>query len=90
MKNLNMLLVVTVITSVLFMNMMQHYEASRILEIKTVDHHQNEFLLQTQTLQKAPVPPSAKNGCTYIPGSGGPPCTNQRNFAGRAVHVSSS
>ncbi|KAJ0052296.1 hypothetical protein Pint_01772 [Pistacia integerrima] len=70
------------------MNMMQHYEASRILEIKTLHHHQSEFLLES--LQKAPVPPIGKNGCTYIPGSGGPPCTNQRHFAGRAGHVSSS
>lgn len=89
MKNQNTLLVVTVITCVLFMNMMQHYEASRILAIERLhDHHQNQFLLQA--LQKGPVPPMGGNSCTYIPGNGGPPCTNQRNFAGHAVQASSS
>ncbi|KAL5792790.1 hypothetical protein ACOSP7_001384 [Xanthoceras sorbifolium] len=26
-----------------------------------------------------------RSGCTFIPGSGGAPCTTQRNFAGRHV-----
>ncbi|KAJ4726839.1 hypothetical protein OWV82_000036 [Melia azedarach] len=36
------------------------------------------------SLQRGPVRPPG-NGCTFIPGRGGAPCTNQMNFAGRAM-----
>ncbi|KAK3193595.1 hypothetical protein Dsin_024905 [Dipteronia sinensis] len=78
MRHLNVFLVVT--TLVLIMSM-QQYEACRILykEEKWMAKHS-----VLQSLQKR-VPPMGPNGCTFIPGRGGPPCTTQRNFAGHAM-----
>lgn len=40
-----------------------------------------------QALDKGPVPPSGPSGCTYIPGSSGPPCPiKEMNFAGHNKH----
>ncbi|OMO78432.1 hypothetical protein CCACVL1_14387 [Corchorus capsularis] len=47
-------------------------EASRVL---------SEDVLVLQSLQKGPVPPSGHNGCTNVPGGGGPPCISGMNFA---------
>ncbi|KAF5738906.1 hypothetical protein HS088_TW12G00102 [Tripterygium wilfordii] len=52
-------------------------QASRVLD--------QDNVLMLQSLQRGPVRPSGPNGCTYIPGRGGAPCTSQRGFAGRAV-----
>ncbi|OMP09313.1 hypothetical protein COLO4_05588 [Corchorus olitorius] len=51
-------------------------EASRVL---------SEDVLVLQSLQKGPVPPSGHNGCTNVPGGGGPPCISGMNFAGRLM-----
>ena len=53
-----------------------HSQASRVL---------NEHVLVLQSLQKGPPTPSGHNGCTNIPGRGGPPCTSQRTFAGHVM-----
>ncbi|GLU07746.1 hypothetical protein SLE2022_246940 [Rubroshorea leprosula] len=50
----------------------------------------NGILLPLQSLQRGPVRGPGQNGCTYIPGSGGAPCTGQRNFAGSAAVVAPS
>ncbi|KAF5775684.1 hypothetical protein HanRHA438_Chr00c21g0852361 [Helianthus annuus] len=51
-------------------------EASRVLHVKygrLVDlKSANKLVLQS--LPKGQVSPSGPSGCTYIPGSGGPPC----------------
>ncbi|GAA0142333.1 hypothetical protein LIER_03256 [Lithospermum erythrorhizon] len=35
--------------------------------------------LGLEGLQRGPMPPSGPSGCTYIPGTGGPPCTLPHN-----------
>ncbi|MBA0788122.1 hypothetical protein Gotri_027511 [Gossypium trilobum] len=72
MSNLHFL----VTAAVIFLVSTHLYEASgRVL---------NGYDLVLQSVQKGePTPPSEHNGCTNIPGSNGPPCTNQKAFAGR-------
>ncbi|KDP44280.1 hypothetical protein JCGZ_05747 [Jatropha curcas] len=63
-------------------------EATRIL-----DEEEENFMMMVvkkqglilQSLQKGPVTPSGPNGCNYVPGRGGAPCTSQRTFAGHGV-----
>ncbi|GKU86302.1 hypothetical protein SLEP1_g842 [Rubroshorea leprosula] len=50
----------------------------------------NDILLPLQSLQRGPVRGPGQNGCTYIPGSGGAPCTEEKNFAGSAAVVAPS
>ena len=76
MRHLNLLLAVTV---VVFLMNMHAEEGCRVME-----EGMNKDLL-LESLQKGRVPPSAPNGCTYIPGRGGAPCTSQRGFAGHAM-----
>ncbi|EOX94529.1 Uncharacterized protein TCM_004138 [Theobroma cacao] len=64
------------VTAVNFLLSTHPCEASRLL---------NEDVLVLQSLQKGPVPPSGRNGCTNIPGRGGPPCTSHRAFAGHIM-----
>ncbi|KAJ4726836.1 Collagen alpha-1(II) chain-like [Melia azedarach] len=81
MKNFHMLVVLIVV--LLFLMSIQGYEGSRVLnkEEATV---KKGFPLQS-ILQRGPVRRPGHNGCTYIPGTNGPPCINSRNFAGHAT-----
>ncbi|KAG8489653.1 hypothetical protein CXB51_017678 [Gossypium anomalum] len=74
MSNLHFL----VTAAVIFLVSTHLYEASgRVL---------NGYDLVLQSVQKGePTPPSEHNGCTNIPGSNGPPCINQKAFAGRVM-----
>ncbi|KAH7577639.1 hypothetical protein JRO89_XS01G0279300 [Xanthoceras sorbifolium] len=66
---------------VLLLISMQRCEAIRVVnEVKKEMKMENY-----QSLQRAPVHRPGDNGCTFIPGRGGAPCTNQRNFAGQAM-----
>ncbi|KAL5792789.1 hypothetical protein ACOSP7_001383 [Xanthoceras sorbifolium] len=70
-----------VFTGVLLLISMQRCEAIRVVnEVKKEMKMENY-----QSLQRAPVHRPGDNGCTFIPGRGGAPCTNQRNFAGQAM-----
>ncbi|KZV22508.1 hypothetical protein F511_09030 [Dorcoceras hygrometricum] len=69
---------------------MKSYEAARILgEEQEQWFTRGKYLLlqslEGRRLGRTPSP----NGCTWIPGGGGPPCKGpalgERNFAGRAV-----
>ncbi|MBA0846622.1 hypothetical protein Goshw_004726 [Gossypium schwendimanii] len=74
MSNLHFL----VTAAVIFLVSTHLYEASgRVL---------NGYDLVLQSVQKGEPTPSEHNGCTNIPGSNGPPCTNQKAFAGRATN----
>ena len=65
-----------VTAAVIFLVSTHPCQASRVL---------NEDVLVLQSLQKGPVSPTGHNGCTNIPGRGGPPCTNQMTFAGHVM-----
>ncbi|KAG8370769.1 hypothetical protein BUALT_Bualt13G0017900 [Buddleja alternifolia] len=78
------------IIAVIFLITINQYEATRVLdeeEEQWMKRGQNVLL---QSLQRRPVRPPSPNGCTWVPGSGGRPCTatvSQQNFAG---HVTAS
>lgn len=63
-------------------------EATRIL-----DEEEEQWMKTTQklllpSLQRRPFRPPSPNGCTWVPGGGGRPCSttiNQRNFVGRRI-----
>ncbi|KAJ4726837.1 Collagen alpha-1(II) chain-like [Melia azedarach] len=62
---------------------MQCNEALRILN-KEEEKYWKPKGLVLESLPRGPTRPPG-NGCTYIPGRGGAPCTNQMNFAGLAM-----
>ncbi|KVH91313.1 hypothetical protein Ccrd_006667 [Cynara cardunculus var. scolymus] len=44
------------------------HEKDRLIDVKSGN------MLVFQSLPRGPVPPAGPSGCTYIPGSHGPPC----------------
>ncbi|GFP99589.1 hypothetical protein PHJA_002103000 [Phtheirospermum japonicum] len=67
---------------------MKKYEATRILDEEEEQWMKREQNLLLPSLQRRPVRPPAPNGCTWIPGSGGRPCTaatiTEQHFAGKS------
>ncbi|WCJ21668.1 hypothetical protein M5689_003803 [Euphorbia peplus] len=81
--------VVLAMVVLLFAVIIKPNEGTRILNHHHGHHQQQEDIIKRevvlQSLQKGPVPPSAANSCTHLPGRGGVPCTSQRGFAGRGL-----
>lgn len=84
-------MLILAIMALVFLLSIKPYEATRILdeeEQQWMKSGQNLLLPSLQWGRRSVEPPSP-NGCTWIPGSGGKPCTasiSQRNFALIASH----
>ncbi|KDP21337.1 hypothetical protein JCGZ_21808 [Jatropha curcas] len=70
---------------------MQAHEAIRVPSFQPEKEKEEEVLvtvknvLQLESLERGPVPPSGPSGCTYGANSNGPPCVNNKKYAGRAM-----
>ncbi|KAK4441606.1 hypothetical protein Salat_0495500 [Sesamum alatum] len=77
-----------IILAIVFLLSVKPHEATRILDEEEQLWMKKDQNLLLPSLQRRPVRPPAPNGCTWIPGGGGRPCTasiSGRNFAGRKV-----
>ncbi|KAK4418366.1 hypothetical protein Salat_2249300 [Sesamum alatum] len=78
---------IVVITALLLLvSMKPSCEATRMLDEEEQQWMKREERLVLPSLQRGrPMGPPSPNGCTWIPGGGGKPCTatsiGQRNFA---------
>ncbi|KAH6766763.1 hypothetical protein C2S52_017746 [Perilla frutescens var. hirtella] len=79
-------LIFIAINALVFMLMVQPFEASRILEEEEEQWMKRGQDLLLPSFQRGrPTGPPSPSGCTYTPGGGGKPCTasiSNQNFAG--------
>ncbi|KAI3449740.1 hypothetical protein Pfo_006405, partial [Paulownia fortunei] len=82
--------VILAIVALVFLLSIKPFEATRILDEEEEQWMKRGQNLLLPSLQRGrPVGPPSPNGCTWIPGSGGKPCTasiSERNFAVIASH----
>lgn len=86
---------ILVITTLVFLLTIKPYEATRILdeeEEQWMMNKEGQSLLLPSLQRGRPSGPPSPNGCTWVPGGGGKPCTtsiNERNFAMTGSHPAS-
>ncbi|KAG8389238.1 hypothetical protein BUALT_Bualt02G0208100 [Buddleja alternifolia] len=74
-----------IIIALVFLLSTKSYEATRILDEDEQQWMKKDQKLLLQSFQRgSPTGPPSPNGCTWVPGSGGPPCKasiSEQNFA---------
>ncbi|GFP99591.1 hypothetical protein PHJA_002103200 [Phtheirospermum japonicum] len=80
--------IILAIIALIFILSMKKYKAIRILDEEEEQWMKREQNLLLPALQRRPIRTPAPNGCTWIPGSRGRPCTSatitEQNFAGKS------
>ncbi|KAG8389240.1 hypothetical protein BUALT_Bualt02G0208300 [Buddleja alternifolia] len=80
--------ILAIIIALVFLLNIKQYEATRVLDEDKEQWLKKDQNLLLQSFQRGrPTGTPSPNGCTWVPGSSGPPCKasiSERNFAGIA------